>query len=180
MCWQWLPCCLDDPNMITIMYKRCVEDCYKKLNVRLCTLIGYYDDIDTWRTTPISKMQMAFQHVEALLVTFPESFLAWRWEQNIICYLTADESTFTSNQMLEMQSTSSSLVAMTFSSLAAMTSLLTFTKSITSELLTLRAKHVSHWLGEVGGSHQTMIRWQCQPLANRHANALEQIITKIG
>lgn len=47
-------------------------------------------------------MQMAFQHVEALLVTFLESFLARRWEQNVICYLTADESAFTSNQMLEM------------------------------------------------------------------------------
>jgi hypothetical protein len=36
---------------------------------------GYYDDIDMWRTTPISKMQMALQHVEAFMVTFLESFL---------------------------------------------------------------------------------------------------------
>jgi hypothetical protein len=60
-----------------------------------------------------------------------------------------------------------------------MTSLLVSAKSITSELLTLRAKHVSRWLGEVGGSHQIVIRWQCRPPASRQANALEQIITKI-
>jgi hypothetical protein len=62
--------------MIAIMSERCVEDCYEELNACLHTLIGYYDDIDTWKTTLISKMQMALQHVEAFLVTFPESFLA--------------------------------------------------------------------------------------------------------
>jgi hypothetical protein len=61
--------------MIVIMSKRYVEDCYEKLNVHLRTLIGYYDDIDMWRTTPISKIQMAIQHVETFLVTFLESFL---------------------------------------------------------------------------------------------------------
>jgi hypothetical protein len=61
--------------MIAIMSKRCVEDCYEELNACLRTLIGYYDDIDTWRMTPISKMQMALQHVETFLVTFLESFL---------------------------------------------------------------------------------------------------------
>jgi hypothetical protein len=66
--------------MIAIMSKRCVEDCYEELNARLRTLIGYYDDIDTWRTTPISKMQMALQHVEAFMVTFLESLVARRWE----------------------------------------------------------------------------------------------------
>jgi hypothetical protein len=57
------------------MSKRCVEDYYEELNVHLRTLTGYYDDIDRWKTTPISKMQMALQHVEAFLVTFFESFL---------------------------------------------------------------------------------------------------------
>jgi hypothetical protein len=83
------------------MSKRYVEDCYEELNARLHTLIRYYDDIDMWRTTPISKMQMALQHIEAFFVTFPKSFLAQRWEQNIICYLTADKSAPASDQLLE-------------------------------------------------------------------------------
>ncbi len=51
--WWWSPYCPNDPNMITIMSKHCVEDCYEELNARLRTLIGYYDDINMWRTTPI-------------------------------------------------------------------------------------------------------------------------------
>jgi hypothetical protein len=66
--------------MIAIMSKHCVEDCYEELNAHLHTLIGYYDDIVMWRTTPISKMQMALQHVETFLVTFLEHFLVRRWE----------------------------------------------------------------------------------------------------
>jgi hypothetical protein len=126
--------------MIAIKSKHCIEDCYEELNVHLRTLIGYYDDIDMWRRTPISKMQMALQHVETFLVTFPESFLARRWEQNIIRYLTVVESALASDQLLETQNTSSSLAAMTSSSLTATISLLAFAKSIASELSTLRAK----------------------------------------
>jgi hypothetical protein len=66
--------------MIAIMSKRCIEDCYEELNAHLRTLIGYCDYINTWKTTPISKMQMALQHVEAFLVTFLETLLARRWE----------------------------------------------------------------------------------------------------
>jgi hypothetical protein len=44
---------------------------------------------------------MALQHIEAFLVTFPESFFARKWEHNIIHYLTADELALTSNQLLE-------------------------------------------------------------------------------
>jgi hypothetical protein len=83
--------------MITIMSKCYVEDCYEELNARLRTLIRYYDDINTWRMKLISKMQMALQHVVTFMVTFLESFLARKWEQNIICYLIADESAPASN-----------------------------------------------------------------------------------
>jgi hypothetical protein len=66
--------------MITIISKCYIEDCYEELNVCLHILIGYYDDIIMWRMTPISKMQMALQHVEAFLVTFLKLFLARKWE----------------------------------------------------------------------------------------------------
>jgi hypothetical protein len=66
--WQWLPHRPNDPNMIAIMSKHCIQDCYEALNARLRALIGYYDDINTWRTTPMNKMQMALQHIEAFLV----------------------------------------------------------------------------------------------------------------
>jgi hypothetical protein len=46
-------------------------------------------------------MQMALQQVEAFLVTFPESFLARKWEQNIVHYLKVDELAPTFNQLLE-------------------------------------------------------------------------------
>lgn len=125
-----------------------------------------------WRMTPIIKMQMALQHVETFLVTFLECFLAWRWEQNIIRYLTIDESTPKSNQLLETQNTSSSSIAMI--------SLSTSAKSIASELSTLRAEHVSHRSGGVGASHHTVILQQRRWSVNRQENALERIITKIG
>jgi hypothetical protein len=92
---------------------------------------------------------MALQHVEAFLVTFPESFLAQRWELNIIRYLTADELTPASDHLLEMQNTSSSSTATT--------SLLVSAKSIASKLSTLQAKKISRPSGRVGGSHQTVI-----------------------
>ncbi|CAM6067825.1 unnamed protein product [Sphagnum tenellum] len=69
---------------------------------------------------------------------------------------------------------------MTSSSSIATTSLLTSAKSIASELSTLRAKHVSRQSGKIGGPHQTMIQQQHRPSANRQANALEWVITKIG
>jgi hypothetical protein len=42
--------------MIPIMFKLYVEKCYEELNAHWCILIGYYDDINTWKTTPINKM----------------------------------------------------------------------------------------------------------------------------
>jgi hypothetical protein len=84
--------------MITIMSKHCVEDCYEELNARLRTLIGYYDDINMWRTTPISKMQMALQHVKHSWS--PSLNLSLREDGsiiNIIRYLNIDESTPASN-----------------------------------------------------------------------------------
>ncbi len=150
--------------MIAIMSKHCIEDYYEELNVCLCTLIGYYDDIDKWKTTRISKMQMAFQHVETFLVTFPKSFLARRWEQNIIYYLTVDELAPALDQLLETQNTS--FIIGRHHVLTATTSSSASAKSIASELSTLQAEQVSHRLGGAGGSHQTMIQWQCQPLAN--------------
>jgi hypothetical protein len=44
---------------------------------------------------------MALQHIEAFLVTFPESFLVRRWEHNIIHYLTANELALALDQLLE-------------------------------------------------------------------------------
>jgi hypothetical protein len=38
-------CCPNDPNMIAIMSKRCVEDYYENLTTRLHTLIGYNVDM---------------------------------------------------------------------------------------------------------------------------------------
>ncbi len=43
----------------------------------------------------------------------------------------------------------------------------------------MQIKQVSHRLGKVDGSHQTMILRQRQPPMNRQANALEWVITKI-
>jgi hypothetical protein len=166
--------------MITIMSKCYVEDCYEELNARLRTLIRYYDDINTWRMKPISKMQMALQHVVTFMVTFLESFLARKWEQNIICYLIADESAPASNQLLETKNTYSSSAAMMSSSSTATTSLSTSAKSIASELSTLRVEHVSCQSSEVDGSHEIVIQQQWRPPTNRQANALERIITKIG
>ncbi len=61
-----------------------------------------------------------------------------------------------------------------------MTSLLASAKSIALELSTLRAKHISRQSSGVGGSHQTVIQWQCRPLVNWQANTLERVITKIS
>jgi len=66
-------------------------------------------------------------------MTFPESFLARRWQHNIIRHLIADEWAPASDQLLETQNTFSSLAATTSSTSTATTSLLASAKSIALE-----------------------------------------------